>query len=98
MFLHFIPMVISSFDNSTASNDIDQIVDFDTVENYTLDLRDLLSDYTFGTDNITDFVQILDNGANSDVYVDTAGTGTFTAAKGILLSLIKPLIYFWKEA
>ena len=70
------------FDNTTAFNDIDQIVDFDTGENDALDISDILTSngYIFGTSDITDFVQILDNGANSDVYIDVDGLGVFNAA------------------
>ena len=47
------------------------------METDAIDISDLLSGYTFGVDDLTDFVQILDNGANSDLYVDVTGTGTF---------------------
>ncbi len=65
------------FENATAFNDIDRVRDFSLAENDAIDIKDLLSGYTFGVDDLTDFVQILDNGSRSDIYVDTAGTGTF---------------------
>ena len=71
------------FENANAFNDIDEINDFSTGENDALDLRDLLTGYNFGVDTITDFVQILDNGSQSDVYVDTTGSATFGAATQI---------------
>lgn len=35
------------------------------------------------TDEITNFVEITTNGSNSELYVDTTGTATFTAAEHI---------------
>lgn len=54
----------------------------DTIFNFTvgadqLDLSDLLTGYDPITDAITDFIRITDSGGNSDVRVDTAGTGSF---------------------
>jgi Ca2+-binding RTX toxin-like protein len=44
-----------------------------------LDLSDLLTGYDPMTDLITDFIQITDSGANSDLRVDTTGSGSFGA-------------------
>ncbi len=71
------------FENANAFNNIDGIYDFDTLETDAIDITDLLTGYTFGVDDLTDFVQILDNGANSDAYVDVTGTGTFGAGTQI---------------
>ena len=40
-----------------------------------LDIADLLVGYTPGTSDITDFVQIVDSGADSIVRIDPNGTG-----------------------
>jgi Ca2+-binding RTX toxin-like protein len=64
-------------ESATAFNDIDRVRDFSLAENDAIDITELLTGYTFGVDDLTDFVQILDNGSRSDIYVDTAGTGTF---------------------
>jgi len=72
-----------AFENANAFNDIDIIHDFSLAENDALDLSDLLSGYTSGVDDITDFVQIVDNGANSDLYVDTSGSASFGVAAQI---------------
>lgn len=70
-------------ENLTAFNDIERIWDFSTAENDALDITDLLSGYTYGVDTLTDFVQIVDSGANSTVYVDVTGSGTFTTAERV---------------
>jgi len=68
-----------------AFNDVDRIYDFSTVEADVLDIQDLLSGYTFGVDDLTDFVQIVDSGAHSLVRVDTTGTADFTAPQIVTL-------------
>ena len=45
-----------------------------------IDLSDLLSGYDPLTEAITDFVQITDSGTDSDLRVDTTGTGSFGAS------------------
>jgi Ca2+-binding RTX toxin-like protein len=66
-------------ENATAFNDVERIRDFSAAESDALDIQDLLSGYTFGVDDLTQFVQLIDTGGNAEVYVDTAGTGTFGA-------------------
>ncbi len=69
------------FEDANAFNDIDIIGDFSLGDNDILDLSDLLSGVNSG--NITNFVQILDNGANSTLSVDIDGLGNFTPATQI---------------
>lgn len=71
------------FENASAFNDIDIVADFSLGDNDALDLSDLLTGYNAGTDNITDFVQILTDGADSDVYVDVTGSASFGAGTQI---------------
>lgn len=54
----------------------------DTINNFTvgvdqIDLSDLLTGYDPVTDLITDFIRITTSGANSDLRVDTTGSGSF---------------------
>ncbi len=65
------------FESTTAFGAIDVIYGFDVGENDALDLSDLLTGYTDGVDDISDFVQMVDSGSNTDVFVDTTGTGSF---------------------
>jgi len=69
------------FDGATSFNDVDRVYTFSLADDDKLDISDLLSGYTFGVDDITDFVQIADSGANSLLRVDTTGTGDFSAAQ-----------------
>ncbi|XWN31390.1 MAG: type I secretion C-terminal target domain-containing protein [Devosia sp.] len=71
------------FESASAFNDADEVRDFDTTEGDALNLVDLLTAYDPLTDNITDFVEITDSGANSVVKVDTTGTATFGAGTQI---------------
>ncbi len=75
------------FEATTAFNDIDVITDFNTAERDVLDLSDLINDFEIGInpiqDNITNFLQITDDGTDSSVFVDTTGSGTFGAATQI---------------
>jgi hypothetical protein len=50
-----------------------------------LDISDILSvaGYNSATDAITDFLEITNNGANSDVRVDVTGTASFGAGTQI---------------
>ena len=66
-------------ENATAFNDIERIRDFSATDSDALDIQDLLFNYTFGVDDLTQFVQVLNSGANTNVFVDTAGSGTFGA-------------------
>lgn len=54
---------------------IDTIADFNTGQSDVLDIRDLLAAYDDGTDILTDWVRISDNGGNSKVEVDIDGAG-----------------------
>ena len=64
---------------SAGVNGIDTIHDFSTVEGDKLDVSDILAGtYNAGTDVITDFVQITDNGTDSTLSVDADGTANGT--------------------
>ena len=66
------------FENSTAFSDIDQIVNFNANEDDQLDISDILTGFTAGTDNISEFLQFTNSGGNSLIQVDTNGaTGGF---------------------
>ena len=47
-----------------------------TAEHDAIDIRDILSGYHQGIDNLSDFVKIEDSGANSILSVDIDGAGT----------------------
>lgn len=71
-------------DNGLDIFDFDHLgtVNADTVFNFStsldqIDLRDLLTSYDSLTELITDYVQITDFGANSEIRVDTSGAGSF---------------------
>ncbi|MGE4314273.1 MAG: glycine-rich domain-containing protein [Pseudobdellovibrionaceae bacterium] len=66
---------VFEFSHRGAAN-TDQIYNF-TNGTDQIDLRDLLSGYDPMSDAITSFVQITTNGANSDIRVDTTGSGSF---------------------
>tara|TARA_X000001036_G_scaffold201534_1_gene189264 strand:+ start:579 stop:6959 length:6381 start_codon:yes stop_codon:yes gene_type:complete len=55
---------------------VDTITDFNSVEGDTIEISDLLDNYDETTDAITDFVWMVDEGANTALYVDTDGQGT----------------------
>ena len=60
------------FEAATAYNDLDVIENF----GYTLDaidISDLLTGYTAGTDDINDFVQLTESGGNTTISVDANG-------------------------
>ena len=74
------------FDAATAFNGVDTVSQFATggASHDKLDISDILEGhYNPATDVITNFVQIQTSGSNSEVYVDTTGTGTFNAADHI---------------
>lgn len=74
------------FMEASAFNDIDVIKDFDvSTDSDVLDIIDILSinGYEHGVDAITDWIEITTNGSDSDVKVDTTGTGTFGAGTQI---------------
>lgn len=62
------------FDHLTAYNDIDVVNDFSRTLGDHLDIRDLLSSYTHGVDALSDFVQLVASGANTQVWVDADGS------------------------
>ena len=66
------------FENASAFNDIDQIEKFDATEGDAIDLSDILTGFTAGTDNISQFVQLTDSGGNTLIQVDADGTGGFS--------------------
>ncbi len=55
---------------------VDTIADFDPDGGDVLDLRDVLTGYTDGVDDINDFVLFDDDGVNTTVQIDTDGLGT----------------------
>ena len=64
------------FEADSAFNDIDLIDDFNLAEGDAIDLTDILTgNYNPSTDDITDFVQILDSGSDSLLKVDQNGGG-----------------------
>lgn len=64
------------FENANAWNNIDFIQDFSTAQGDKIDLRNILSSYHPGTDNLTDFVKMEDGSNNTILSVDRDGTGT----------------------
>lgn len=64
------------FENANAWNNIDFIQDFGTAQGDKIDLRNVLSSYHPGTDNLTDFVKMEDGSNNTILSVDRDGTGT----------------------
>lgn len=76
---------IFAFD-STAFGAVDTISSFQQLgaKHDKLDISDILDGhYNPGTDILTNFAQIQDNGSNSELYVDTTGSGTFGSAQHI---------------
>lgn len=74
-----------TFGSASAFNDVDQIGDFDTSEGDVIDISDVLSGYDAQTDDITDFVQITDNGTDSTLAIDANGGGdSFSTVATIL--------------
>lgn len=61
------------FEAKTAANGVDTISDFSLVDGDALDLRNLLRAYDEMDDQLSDFVQITDNGIDSIVSVDVNG-------------------------
>lgn len=76
------------FNAPSAFNDVDEINDFSTGESDVIDIADILDGYyTYGTDAITDFVLITDNGTDSTLAIDQDGTANgsnFVAVATIL--------------
>ena len=59
-------------------------------------MSDLLTAYDPTTDLITDYIQITDSGGNSDVRVDTTGSGSFGA--GTVVAVIDGITGLTDEA
>lgn len=64
------------FEAASAYRGIDKITDFDVAENDVLDIRDLLTSYAPGIDDLNDFVRITETGGNSVLQIDRDGAGT----------------------
>lgn len=64
------------FEDTSAFDAVDTIRDFSTAQGDMLDISDILSGfYDEGSDVLTDFVQITDNGTDTTVSVDQNGGG-----------------------
>ncbi|GGC12757.1 hypothetical protein GCM10011494_34490 [Novosphingobium endophyticum] len=76
------------FEAASAFNNTDVVSDFSTNDSDVIDIADVLDGYyTAGVDDITDFVQITDDGTDSSLAIDQDGTanGTnFVAVASIL--------------
>lgn len=68
------------FEAANAFDGVDTIKDFSLAPKDVLDISDILTGYNSGTDDLLDFVQILDSGADSVLYVDATGSADFSAA------------------
>ena len=67
---------IFMFETGSALNDIDVVKEFSTADSDVTDLVDILgSAYDPLTDEITDFVEMIDNGSDTFLKVDRDGTG-----------------------
>ncbi len=64
------------FDFQAGSAD-NVIHDFNRAEGDFIDIRDILSGYDHGVDDADDFIQLVANGADTDVYVSASGDGNF---------------------
>jgi Ca2+-binding RTX toxin-like protein len=76
------------FEKATAFNDIDWIEDFDLAELDQIDVSGLLEQYDPQVDDVTNFVQITDDGTDSFLSVDVNGTANnfiqIAVIKGVL--------------
>ncbi len=61
------------FESISIFNDLDQIENFNILENDQIDLSGILTGFNPLTDNISDFVQINNSGANSIISIDANG-------------------------
>lgn len=64
----------------TNNGDADTIRDFDASEGDALDISDVLSGFDALSDSLDDFVFTASNGSNTEVHVDTSGSGDQAAA------------------
>ena len=60
----------------TKDGSIDTIVDFDQSAGDVLDIQNVLQGYDPLADNLSDFVQLTEQGGNTLIQVDTSGNGT----------------------
>jgi len=60
------------FETASAFNDIDLVNNFSTANRDALDIKDLLTGYT-GVEDITEWVQITDDGTDSTLSIDADG-------------------------
>lgn len=66
-------------------SEVDSIEDFSLAQGDSIDISDVISSYDPMSDDITEWVQITDNGTDSTLYVDTNGGGdSFTAIATIV--------------
>ena len=74
------------FEAASAFNDVDEINDFNTGESNVIDIADILDGYyTYGTNVITNFVQITDNGMDRTLSIhQDGGADNFVAVATIL--------------
>ena len=75
------------FEAASAFNDVDRINNFDTSHDDAIDISDVLSGLDAGTDDISQWVQITDNGIDSTLAIDAngaAGGVNFTAVATIV--------------
>ncbi len=63
--------------DDTLGGAVDTITDFSLGDSDALDLSALLPGYNSGTDDIADFVNLVESGGNTTVQIDQTGTGTF---------------------
>ena len=75
------------FDTLDANDSPDSIGDFDLAENDTLDISAILSGYD-GSQDITEFVQITDDGTDSFVAVDEDGGADQFVSVAVLRNII----------
>lgn len=61
------------FEGDSAFSGVDTIQDFDMDEGDVIDISDVLSLYNKGVDDISDFVQFVDQGADSALRIDVDG-------------------------
>ncbi len=63
------------YDSATwsGSGDVDTIENFSTTGRDAIDISDLLSGYSFASDDIGDFVQLSESGGNTTIAVDANG-------------------------
>jgi Ca2+-binding RTX toxin-like protein len=77
-----------AFEAASAFNDQDVVRDFSSGDSDVIDIEDVLDGYyTHGVDDITDFVQITDDGTDSTLAIDQDGTANgsnFVAVATIL--------------